>query len=50
MAVGKENVRNDVTAQKTDVLSHGLTRATYAAIAKMAKPLKRVIPLRMRGA
>jgi hypothetical protein len=48
--VGDENMRNDVSVQKTDGFSHGLTRATYAAIAKMAKPLSRVIPLRVRGA
>ena len=48
--VGDQNMRNDVSVQKTDGFSHGLTRATYAAIAKMAKPLGRVIPLRVRGA
>jgi hypothetical protein len=48
--VGDQNMRNDVSVQKTDGFSHGLTRATYAAIAKMAKPLSRVIPLRVRGA
>ena len=43
-------MRNDVSVQKTDVVSHGLTRATYAAIAKMAKPLSQLIPMRVRGA